>query len=48
MIVYRLLGGGVVDKTQFVASPSLAPPAFYFDGVWAPLAAHLALSSGRS
>ena len=35
-----------VSRRDFVASPSLPPPDFYFDGVYPPLAAYLGETSG--
>lgn len=47
VVIYRLLpGGSAVERRDFVASPSIPPPDFYFDGVWPAVAEYLGSSSG--
>ena len=44
--VFKLLASGGVERRDFVASPSLAPPAFYFDGVWPAVTSYLTAFEG--
>lgn len=47
VVIYRLLSGGTaVERRDFVASPSLSPPDFYFDGVWPAVAEYLSSGPG--
>ena len=47
VVIYRLLAGGdAVERRDFVASPSIAPPDFYFDGVWPAVTEYLGGGTG--
>ena len=46
LLLCRLLADGTVERRNFVSSPSIPPPDFYFDGVWPAVAEYLGSGTG--